>query len=433
MSFTVRLRRKNAITSAWETAYTFAANPFISPDYSYAYDDQEPPLISTVNKTWTLDGWLYGTDKFQELTAVLEDTTTPVHGVQLVRNSTVIEEISAEGGYVLVQVTQITSPKVDTQWQGKMPFTLKVTGTKRLPTSGTISDLSMTETWSYGEEGLLTQTLVGELTAASGSAADLARTLGLSLPDSTFAFVTAGPEGVDVEQLDRADTHARFTSIIKQSGVALPPGVGPSFSVEVRTATDGDEQITTTTVNAVGPGALAAVKSQRPVGRLTEEIASDDYLLTARAVYVEKKPATGSPALKTQKFTAFGGGRPTRWTGRNGGRRPVPHPGSFQPLTIDEEITIEVFGSPGTLDFKVPAPLVGVNEDTGAFRSVGPFLVERGRDASANKWRLELRRAYSAADFYNAFQALAKSAFAPGESSSLDAEVKRRDEGIVDG
>lgn len=438
--FSVRLRRYNEDDAAWETAYTFAANPFISPEHSYEHDDQEPPRVTTVKKTWKLEFRLYGADdedtieKWTEIRDVIEGSS-PINGVQLLHFDTVVEEISSEGDYDEVKVERFASPQEDLQWQTGMTATLQVSGVKRIATveGDTISALTQTLTYSYDDSGLLTKTLAGDVTVVSGSAEEKARTLGLSIPSSFFAYVTRGPEGVDVEVLNRADTRARFTSIIQESGSALPGGVAPGFSLNIRTRTEDGDEITTTTVEARGPEAFAAVKSKRPTGRLVEELEHDDFRRTARAVYISKKQATGASQVKRQVFRASGGGQQILYTERDGSRTPVEHVGPFLSVLIDEEITLEVTGQKGTIDYKLPAALSGsgVREDTSGFSAVGPLRSEKGKDLSADRWSLTVKRRYTARSFYGAFTVMVKSAFEPGEASNLDAEARRRDDGIT--
>ena len=432
MSYTVRLIRDAA------THYTFPVTPFIAPAHAYNYDEQEPPALVSVRKTWRIRGRLHGASEaavitaWDALKAKIEDPTALPDGIELQRSGTTVESITTDGGYLGWKVESCELLDQDLSWRGFLEYLIVVSGTKRHATSGTIGDLTLVESWSYDESGLLTRTLRGEVEVLSGSAEETARTLGLALPGTNFAFVTNGPEGVDVEVLDRADKKARFVSTVGESGLTLPAGVGPSFSVSVETSVADGEQVTTTRVTAVGVGAEAAVKSQRPAGKATESIQKDNFRRTASAVYVQKKAATGTNQVtRTHKFRSSGGGRPLRWSRRSGGRAPVKHPGAFAEVTITETIRVEVLGTPGTDDFKLPAPLVGVDEDTNGFEISGPERIETGKDRKGDKWSVEVKRVYRAAAFAEAFVAVAKSAFQPGTAGKLTDETARGSEGVV--
>lgn len=444
MSYSVRLRSYDDDAEEWGTAYVFAVNPFLSPAISYEHDDQEPPRRSASRVTWKITAKLYGADEeavkdaWLELRAAIESSTSPVQGAQLLHGETVIEEVSPEGGYDEFKVESLGSPESDPQWTAEMVAVIVVSAIKRIETGttgSTIAELKQTLTYSYGEEGLVTKTLEGEVSATSGNSAEtIARTLGLELPSTSFAYVTRGPEGVDVEVLDRADRKAHFTSTVRESGRVLPGGVGPGFSVDVETITVDGEEITTTTVTAEGPEAVAAVKGRRPSGKLSETQRQNDWRRTAGAVYVTRKTSPTATPLKRRAFTTSGGGRAITWTRRTGGRKPIKHLGSFAPVTIDETITLERTGSPERLltDQIIPAPLDKVNapEDTSGFRlEGGPDLVEKGKDASGDRWQIKIHRRYAAADFYQAFIAVAQASIAQDFSSTINREVSDRPAG----
>lgn len=427
--YEVRLRRYNAISLAWETAYSFEALPFVSPTTENQYVDLEPPLLSGVLCRWKVQAKLYGADSkavsdaWAALRAAVESTTTPAHGIQLVHGSTVLEEISTEGGYVQVKIESISSPQSDPQWTSEMVAIVTVSGLLRKATvGGNIADLTYTLSYSYDEAGLLTKTADGQLTVTTGSAEAAARTMGLQIPSDHFGYVTRGPEGTDVKILDQADRTASFTSSIREAGDSIPSGVGPGFSLEVETITVDGETVTTTTVSAEGPDAVDAVKGKRPGGKLTETQRADTFRRTASAVYVTKKALI---PVKRLVITASGGGRSTKWSRRTGGRAPVKHLGSFAEVIVDEQVVIEKIGQPGVSDFKCPAPVIGLDQDTGSFRMEGPNRIEIGKDLSGDKWQVVFFRRYTAPDFQTAFNAYTIQAFAPGTASDPGQEVAR--------
>lgn len=435
MSHSVRLRRRNDSDTAWEDGYVFAVAPFIEPKITLEHDDQEPPMVSAERVAWKVTAKLYGADNdavkdaWLELRAAISNPAAPAQGIQFLHDDTVIEEISSEGGYDEVKIESLASPESDAQWMTEMVAVLTVSGVKRLETGGSgtgISTLTQRLTYAYGEEGLLTKTLEGELTVTTGFSAEaVARTLGLELPSTSFAYVTRGPEGVDITLLDRSDRRVSFTSSIQESGVAIPGGVGPGFSVDIETTTVDGEEVTTTTVTAEGPEAVAAVKSKRPSGKLLETQAKNDNRRTARAVYITKKTAPTATPLKKRVFTTTGGGRPIRWTRRTGGRSPIKHVGAFAEVVVEEIVTLERTGSPEQLlaGFFMPRALVGVDQDTNGSRIDGPDKTQSGKDANADVWQVRVHRRYVATDFSTAFAAVAQSALNPENTSTVGLEV----------
>ena len=434
MSFTVRFRRGTTDVA------TFASpTPFVEPVDDLEYDDQEPRALAAIVRRWTITGVVYAASETAAITAwsalkaALETPATNPDRIELLRDGNVADSISVADGFEAVQVDSLASPRSDWQWRGGFLFTVKVSGRKRLSVAttgaGNIAKLELTESWSYDENGLLTHTLSGVLEAASGSAEAIARTLGLTVPGPTFAFVTNGPEGVDVEKLDRADRNARFTSTVREVGEALPGGVAPSFSVATEVSVGGGFETKTVTASASGPGAESAVRAQRPGGSLaSESLVVDPWTRSARAVYVQRKPL-GDP-LRSHRLSIRGGGRAIAWSRMSGNRDPIRHVLSRAPVEIEEEIVVEVVGNaPGTDRFRLPAPIPGLDEDPGKFALTAPELVERGADRSQDRWQVRLSRGYVAVRFADAYTALSKQALAPGSSSTPSAEAQRQGKG----
>jgi hypothetical protein len=427
VSFEVRLVRKGA------PPYVFETTPFLSPEHGYEYDLSLPPRLVSVTKTWALEGVLYanmGKDldaAWDALKAAIEDPKTYPEGIELVRGGVVCESISVAGGYEDWRIQRLALQKTDLAFRGELRFTMRVSGRRRVGSDQTkVTSANETETWTYDEAGLLTRTLQGEIEVASGSAVAEARKLGLKLPGDTFAFVTNGPEGVDVERLDPTDRKARFTCVIKESGAALPKDVGPSFVFDTETQVrDGVEQKTTRVV-AHGPGALAAVQAKVAPGRVLETISVDKHMRTAQGVFVESKPAQGgAQILRVHRLTVAGGNRPRAFTKRTGARRPVEHTLAYTPITVTELIEIRTFGKPSTLGIKLPSPVKDLVEDRDAWRLSGPERTVIGRDETGDEWTTRVTRVYRATSLEKVFTPVFQAAFVPGAGTSLEDEVAR--------
>ncbi len=434
MSYEVRLTRGGT------SVFTFGSHtPFVEPEHSYEHDQNEPPRLVSIAKTWTIEGRLYGANEAEvvsqwtALTKALEDPAQAPDGVELLRDGTVVEAITPAWGFGRFRVEQLAAPRVERAWRTELHFVTRISGVKALGGAGSnpsakVSKLTQTESWAYGESGLLTKTLSGEVEVVKGAkATELARTLGLKLPGPHFAFVTRGPEGVNVERLDEADSRARFTSIVQESGASLPSGVAPSFGRAVHVTRSNGEALTTITVNASGPGAEAAVRREKPSGTLTESVTVDPHKRSAVAVYVTSR-LDGGRLLRTHRLTTRGGGRPIRYTRRTGGRPPAKHVLPRAEVEIQEEIQVEVTGTPGLNDWQLPAPLGGLDEDTSEL-SFAPFptRVVIGATRAADKWLMGVRRVYRAPALGETVDEMARSVMAPGASSNPQREATRSD------
>lgn len=437
MSFTVRIVRTGS------TLFTFATpTPFVEPKHDYEFDTFQPPRPIAVNKTWTIEGILYGASEtlcnnaWGNLVAILENGAAYPDGVEFVRDSTVFESISASSGYSLFKIDQIHSPRSEqpaNQWRNEMRFSIRVTGRKRLAglySIGNISKITQVDSYAYGESGLLIRTLSGEVEVSSGSAYSVAQQLGITpLPSSSFGYVTNGPGGVNVEKVDLADRVARFTCVIQQNAEPLPANVGPSYSKHVSTVQRDGEITVTTTASAVGAGALAAVQGAQPGGDLfSKTIGQDSKHLTATAVYVQRKQDTNlGSVVMHQTFTTKGGGVQIRWTRRTNNRKPVKHVLPRTEVVISELVHIQMIGSPGLPQFKFPAPVTGLAEDRDAMAfEPWPRLVSYGATRANDTWEAGLRRSYSAASLADAREALGQASFAPGQGSDVSSEIDRQ-------
>lgn len=425
MSYTLQLMAGNAATYVFVTP-----TPFTAPEYVYDYDDQQPPQLVQVHRTWSIEGIFYGVSTaptpnseanvfqaFNNLVTAIEGGT--LTGAQFLHDTTVVLEVSKAAGYDSFKIEGLSSPQSELQWRDEVKIRIKLSATKKL--SSPIAKLTQHETWNYDEAGLLTQTIDGEVVTPSGtSSVAEAKTLGLQLPSSSFGYVTNGPGGVDVDQVDRGDTVSRFRSQIRQVGQALPSGVGPSFSVATTTESEAGELVTTVTASARGVGALAAVQAQAPSGNFARSsVTYDPVQRAASAIYVQRKPANGNVRLKMQRFESRGGGRPTKWTKRTGGRSPIKHVGAFGPVGIRETIQIELMGAPGVNQFIYPGPVPGLDEDPSQLEFVGPERIVEGKDPSGDKWRLEIHRGYFDTNFEHAFSMIAIYALTPRASTNL--------------
>ena len=418
MTYTARFMKKGAEHFAFETT------PFVAPDHTYEYDLFLPPNLVAVVKAWTLEGTAYGA-AWDALKAKIEDPKNFPDGIELLRGGTVLESITIAGGYDDWRIERLTSPKTDLQWRGEHRFTLRVVGRRRFATQDKVSSLKQTETWSYDEAGLLTRTLAGEIEVTDGSATDQARKLGLKIPGKTFGFVTNGPEGLDVERLDPSDRKARFTSTIRESGLALPDGVAPNFTLEVETTVRDGIQVTTTRVHGAGTGALAAVQAHLAPGRHHESIGADAHTRTAQGVFVEQRPASGDQLLRLHRFSVSGGNRPMAFTRRTGGRTPAPHTLSFTAVDVIEAIEVLTWGKPATTLIKLPSPVTGLTEDRDAWRLAGPDRTTIGKDETADEWTTRVTRVYRATSLANVFTPVLQSVIAPGAGTTLEDEITR--------
>lgn len=411
--------------------YSFPAMPFVTPELGPEWSTAEPALVTALTKRYTIEGILYGNERttgtaWATLLSVLAVSgSSQVDGVELRRDGVVVDSIKVGDGWKAFRWDDLRAAKTDGQWRGELRFSVKFSGRKRFAIAGypdpSVSTFDARLSWAYSEAGLLTQTYEGTLEVSdTSSAVAVARLCGLDLPDSTYGYVTKGPEGVDVERLDEADSRASFRSIVRGTGDVLPAGVGPSFTLTTEETTVDGETTTTVTVTASGVGAEAAVRAQIPPGSLATARISTDNQRNARGVFVTKGTDEDDPvasATKTHQFRIRGGGRPILWSERTGGRAPVRHYGSFKPAEITERIVLEQSGADG-MNFVVPAPLDGVEQDHNASEPGVAERIVRGADPSGDRWRYELTRVYRASDSVIAFLQAFASALNGGPGGS---------------
>lgn len=429
MSYTVQLMRGGS------PSFVFASpTPFLAPKYTHEFDDLEPPTLCMIHRVWTIQGRLKGAEAavaaaWNALLDSLETVATYPTSAQLLQGAAIVQVISGDS----FKIEAYEAAKSDLAWRGELRFTVKITATQKKNTP--IAKLTQHESWSYDEAGLLTQRLVGEVVTPSGTSA-IAQTddLGLDLPGPTFGFVTAGPNGVDYEQVDRADTIARFTSTIRQVGLPLPSGVGPSFKVGRSTSTSDGWQTTTTTATARGNGAVAAVAAAAPQGAIAEATySSDAFEREASARYVQRVPAAATTILRTYSFTFSGGGQPKLFTLKTGGRTPAEHTGAFRPVTVRERIVVQFTGVPTLGVFAYPAPVAGLFYDRSTFEPSTPERTFIGQAPQADRWQLTVNRTYRGTSMSDAVSKASAFALALGGPNDidLDAESTLIPEGIA--
>lgn len=424
MSFIVRFMKSGSPLFTFETP-----TPFVVPDHTPEFNDQLVPRLVAIVKTWTLDGIFFGNEstvsgKYDDLVAAIENPANYPDGVQIVRGTnpsgTVIADLSTSNGWRLFKIEKLSVHKSPLIFRGELRFTIRISAKKFLQAAElvtNISDLKLTESWYYGEAGLLVHTLRGELEVSSGSAIAAARQLVpliFTLPGATFAFSTAGPEGANVEKLSRSDTKARFTSTMRESGSALPAGVGPSFTKAVRTVRVNGETTSTVTVSAIGPGAEAAVVGAKPSGATLEDLTVDDWTRTARAIYTTT--AKEGKLLRIHEFSTRGGGKGIAFSKRTGDRDPAQHTLARGPCEIVESIRVEVTGAPSMDDFLLPEPVSGLDEDTDAASYVMPHRTVIGRDRSGDQWVMSARRVYRAPSRVQVPTVLGEAIFRPQQN-----------------
>lgn len=399
MPHSVEIRRGGA------TVYTFAApTPLAKPRHRYEHDDQDPKRVTAIAKTFTLEGVFYGDEEsidtqWDALVAELEKTdTNQLDGFRFLRDAAELEAVDKTSGYDEVIVESFEAVHAAGMWTRELRFVIVVTGKRRLADSDGIVKLTQEEDYSYDDRGLLTRTLIGEVETKSDTSAETkARTLGLTLPSANFGFMTKGPEGVNILIRNRGDTFCRFISIIAENGQALPGNVSPTFSAEVAETIQEGERFTVTVAAARGTGALAAVQALKPGDTFSETVGSDAKQRTARAIYIQRNAEGDSGGslrlLRLRRFRHTGGGRPIRHTRRTNNREPAQHVMTRTPAEVVEEITVEVFGTPGVDDFTLPKALT-LPEDTDAFEQTWPTRVSIGRERSGDKWVASFRRVY---------------------------------------
>ena len=404
-NWAIRIRRGAATVLTYDTP-----TPYADPVNVYEHDDSEPPRITAVRKTWTIEGLFVGTaaavaTAWGTLTALLENTASPPDGVQLVRDpsgaAAVVDSISDEtAGVNEVRFEQLEVVRTAGVWDVELAFRVRVTGVLRFADADGIVSLTQTDSYAYDARGLLTRTLVSEVETISGtSAEEKARTLGLELPGASFAYLTRGPEGVDVDILNTADTRARATSVYQEAGDAIPAGVSPGFSVQVTETASAGERTTVTTITAEGESsdlALAAVRAQKP-GSVEVSVESyDQWQRRATGVYTTRRKEAGRRLLRLHSFASRGGGAPIRHTPKTGRRAPQRHVLPLTAVEIVESIRVEVTGVPTMDAFTIPAALDAAKfpEDTDSRSFAWPRRVRIGQTRAGDEWLFELARVY---------------------------------------
>ena len=390
--------------------YEFEITPFLGPSLTPQHDDGDPPLVTGILERYSLDGILRGTSEtttaaaWADLRTALASRTNPVTGVQLLRSGTAVATIqsrSAGGSHDAFKVTALASPVTEGQWRTEMRFTLTAEGLLTFADATTgIVDLVQVESWDYDEAGLVTRTRTGRVTTQDGtSAAAKARTQGFtSLPGVTYGYVTGGPEGVNVRQMNRADTEAEYTSIVAEIGETRPAAVGPTFAATISTVEVRAETRTVTSAAARGTGAEDYVVSLRPAGEL--ESASLDLTAatrSARATYVQTRASSGGNGRvqTTRRFTLRPGGARLAFSERSGERLPVMHVLAKVAAELVEQVDVEHVGEIAPASVKFPAAL-NLPEDPSAMVVGIPYRVSQGATPAGDRWQASMTRVYRA-------------------------------------
>jgi hypothetical protein len=388
--------------------FTFGSvTPFIDISHDYEHDDNEPPALTSITRRWSLTGILYGATEsavitaYDALKAATETRTNYPTGIELQRDSVKVDSIATADGDDGFKIVSLGAPSTSRQLYSELTFDIVIEGKTRVAASGIVA-LKCTDGYSYDERGLLTRTKTCDVETAAGTGAEAAARLQfLTLPSTSYAFTTNGPEGVDVTDINDADTFARSTSTYVQSGGVIPADVAPSYSLAVTTTTIANETTTTTRVNARGTGAEAAVDAAKPTANLVSESKSvDDAQRTATATYVTTTDAglTTSNGLSriSRIISTSGGGHGVTHSLMSGGRLPIRHILARTPVTIVERVGVETLGAAPVSAFVFPEPL-DFHEDVRRRVIQWPIRAQ-GSTTQGDRWVASITRVYEEAE-----------------------------------
>lgn len=381
--------------------------PALSITHAYEHDTQEPRKLTAVVKRWQIRGeYRMSTvgesaaiTAYDALAAALESRSVQLSGWTLSRDSSpaITVKTRATGGvYEEVQVIGFSWDSHPRLFRTRMPFTLTLQATLKLSSAGIVR-LQQNESYHYAESGLVTHTLEGQVETVSGTSAEAAaRAQALSLPDSSHAYLTAGPEGVDVSILDEGDTKATFSCVVVQSGIEIPDDVGPSFSIQTAVSTADGKVTTVTTVTAVGIACEDEVDAAEPSGVVRKTRVVDPSRRFATATYVQEEAADTSNITNiVRAIVVDGGGQQVIFSPMSGGRDPIEHILARGPVTVTETISGTVIGvlAPGIFGFPQALPMRESRQE----RSFQPATrVVKGADPAGDHWFASLRRVYRA-------------------------------------
>ncbi len=437
MSYAVVLRRGAADILTFNTP-----TPLPSPRTTYEKDDDDPPRLASISKTWEVEILLLGSESSVEtqlnaIKAVIEDPTNYPDGARLIRDAggadSILERIDAEGGYDEFFVDAMVLPISDGYPSSEIKVQLTISGKRKFPDANGITKFTQSESYAYDDCGLLTRTLVTEVeTDASESAEAKARLFFLTLPGASFGYLTKGPEGANIDVLNKGDTKARSISIIQENGVALPADVSPIFSKSITTQTQEGETFTITTISTRGTGAEAAVRAAEPGTKLQSSVITvNDAQCTATGVFVQRDTTqAASKVIRFHSFDSRGGGKPLVSTPRSGNRVASVHVLARTLVELIETITLEVTQSTTPI-FKFPPPLSGVIEDTDALAISHPRIVSFGSKKSGDRWQAGTRRTYRPQMIGSALVSRIEAAVAAQKmTTTLEQEVGRKNVGL---
>ena len=396
------------------THYQFGTTPFVSPKITFEHDFSEPPRLSAVVKTWTIQGKLYGasetavTTAWTSLVTAVSSQSSYPDGIRLIKvtssTESIIERIDQAGGYDSFKVESLEAgEKSIDQWRVEMQFQMVISGKLRLLTTlsggygsgASVSQLDISDSLVYDDTGLLTRTLTATVETKAGSSAQTAAELfQLTLPSSKYGYMTKGANNVNVTILDRNDTKAQAICIIRENGLVLPTNVSPSYNLTVQETKTGTDKVTVTTVSARGIGAEAAVRAKRPPGVFNESVMVNDTDRSATAVYVQREDWGGIETIRRASYSILGGGKDIDRVVI--GKKVIRHVLPMTPPILTENITVEIRGNAALAveQFMFPSAL-NLPEAASQMVILWPDRVEVGlQGTSSDLWQASLTRVY---------------------------------------
>lgn len=403
-------------------------------------ESAEPPELESIRYTWEIRGGALltpdssvagGWAAFRAALDVLDSRDDPVVKVDIIRveagNETVeitlgppayesfrVERVSGDEPYELdPKATHLKA------W----PITLRFSALRVLTRSfdtpgGTVDDvvgLEQTITQTYDESALGTITWETIVTTPAGVDARLkAIALGrIPIPSTAWTYRTNGPAlGVDLEIMDpddssssqRIPTKVKAVSTVRQWGVVVGttgPGTSPGeIGLTDQREDDGKgETVRTVEASAVGPGAEAFVRSQKPAGAQEETVKYDHAGRGFSAQWVVRT-AKNTTALTTIVGEVTGGFPDFDYEPVPGGYKPVRFDGAILPWQLTLNVRVSRRGGTG-LKAELPLPpLLRAPWALDYRESVEgqPAPTEENVTPEAQRWVREARLIYRAAE-----------------------------------
>ena len=216
---------------------------------------------------------------------------------------------------------------------------------------------------------------------------------------------TNGPDGVALTYTDaeenppgggaaRTPTVAEVVSAVKQYGISVgvtSPGSSPSdFDYTITTHTSPDEEFTTTTAAASGPGASSWVELKKPATYNESEVTHNTAKLVSRGVWTTRRKRTKSKQNRWTIEVEITGGYPQEdYDPIMNGLPPVLFVGAIQPWKATVTIDFEDTGTAKTADMKLPGLPAHDDPwrlDRNASSETEPVLTEKAEDVASNKY-----------------------------------------------